>query len=436
MLKRIIEQRGCAQWFSGLLGLTLVACGPSAAVEPAWPPAVKEWYGRALQSYGSADQVDAQAAIARALQADPTRPEVRLLAAQIALADLDYPAVLKHTDGLSSSDARGLRARARWYAGELTEAADELEQLLADPQVHDGWAEGVLQLARRGQGRTPFALKGSRLAVTELTSGTSPAMVVPLELNGQPVLGLLSTGSAEVVVDSAGSRDPSWVTLNFEKRFEVKDVPALTDDLSGISRELDRPIKVLLGVNFLRHVNATFDVLGQQFVVRTYEPPPPPLATKLPVQYVRGGGMVVRSRIGAGAEAPTFALFVDSRQPFSLALDDDAWKRTGVGADRFLRVPGNPDVRQARLSQVRLGAYDVPSVAALQGDGQEQLEKGLGIALDGRMGTGLLRGFRVSFGDAGRSLWLEDLATSLAARETPSSEDEEGADLPAPSSSP
>jgi hypothetical protein len=394
--------------------LGLNGCGPTAAVEPAWPPAVKEWYTRALTSYSKADQGDAEMAVQRALQADPQRPEVRTLAAKIALANLDYAAVLTHTEGLTSADARGLRARAHWYAGELEAAAEELEQLLSDPSVHDGWGSGVLQLARQGHGRKPFAIKkGSRLAVTELTPAAErQAMVVPLELNGQPVLGLLSTGSSEVVIDSAGGVDPSWVTLRFGD-FEVKDVPALTEDLSGVERDLKEPIKVLVGINLLRRLNATFDLMGRQFVVRSYEAPPPPSATKLPVQYVKGGAMVVRSRLGAGSSASSVALFVDSREDFSIALDEEAWKTSGVRPDSFIPVPGRSPLRQARLGVVRLGAFDIPSVPAWQGVESDLLEKALGTALDGRLGAGLLGSFRVSFADNGRALWLEELAASL-----------------------
>jgi hypothetical protein len=408
--------------------LGLSGCSPAAAVEPAWPPAAKEWYTRALASYAKADQSDAEMAIQRALQADPQRQEVRTLAAQIALANLDYPAVLAHTDGLTSADARGLRARAHWYAGELEAAAEDLEQLLSDPSVHDGWGSGVLQLARQGHGRAPFSIKkGSRLAVTELTPAAErQAMVVPLELNGQPVLGLLSTGSSEVVIDSAGGVDPSWVTLRFGGDFEIKDVPALTEDLSGVERDLKEPIKVLVGINLLRRLNATFDLMGRQFVVRSYEAPPPPLATKLPVQYVKGGGMVVRSRLGAGSSASNVALFVDSREDFSIALDEEAWKTSGVRPDSFIPVPGRSPLRQARLGVVRLGAFDIPSVPAWQGVESDLLEKALGTSLDGRLGSGLLGSFRVSFADGGRALWLEELAASLPSSDANGATEGEG----------
>jgi hypothetical protein len=37
----------------------------------------------------------------------------------------------------------------------------------------------------------------------------------------------------------------------------------------------------------------------------------------------------------------------------------------------------------------------------------------LGVDLDGRIGTGMLGSFRLTFTDRGRSLWLEDLASAL-----------------------
>src|SRR5690606_36339670 len=180
-------------------------------------------------------------------------------------------------------------------------------------------------------------------------------------------------------------------------RVEVKDVPASSQDLSGIARVVNAPIKMLLGTNILRHLNATFDYLGRQFVVRNYEPPPPPVATRVPLAYIRGGGMVLRSTIGTEAGAPSFNLFLDSASTFSIALDDEAWKRTNIDPANLLPVPGGQSgMRQARLSQVKLGAFGVPSVPAVSGIGFGELEQTLGIDLDGLLGSGLLSNFRVT----------------------------------------
>ena len=204
----------------------------------------------------------------------------------------------------------------------------ELEALLADPGVRDEWAENVAKLARRGGGRSPFTLSGL-LGYGEMPriSATNMSLVIPVEVNGEEALGLVHTGYAETVVD--GSGDPTWISLRFgdsrqpgASHLEVKDVPAITKDLSGLSRGLNAPIKVLLGVNLLRHIHPTFDFEGGQFVVRSFEPPPPPAATTVRVNYVKGGGMVLRSPLGRDAKSPQAALFIDSSMNFPFAFAD------------------------------------------------------------------------------------------------------------------
>jgi hypothetical protein len=171
-------------------------------------------------------------------------------------------------------------------------------------------------------------------------------------------------------------------------------------------------VKVLLGTNILRHLNPTFDYLGRQFVVRNYEPPPPPVATRVPLAYIRGGGMVLRSTIGSTADAPGFNLFLDSASTFSVALDDQAWQRTKIDPGSLLPVPGSASgLREARLSQIKLGAFGVPSVPAVSGVDFAELEQTLGIELDGLLGSGLLSNFRVTLAEGGRTLWFEDLPT-------------------------
>lgn len=400
-------------WLLAVGGLAWGCGGGGVAGESEWPVESKRWYDRALASYQSLDGEDARTAVNKALQVEPQRLELQGLATRIALSQLDYDGALQYSSGLTNSEAHSLRARAFWYSGRISEAGTELEALLSDPDVKDAWAEEVLKLVRQGAGRQPFTMRGSLLAVTEMPRlPNSTAMLVPIELNGQPVLAMLSTSSGEVVIDSAGGRESSWVSIVFDGRVEVKDVPALAKDLSGISREVNAPVKVLLGTNILRHLNATFDYLGRQFVVRNYEPPPPPVATRVPLAYIRGGEMVLRSTIGTDAEAPEFNLFLDSASTFSIALDDEAWKRTKVDLNSLLPVPGADNgMRQTRLSQVKLGAFGVPSVPAVSGVALADLEQSLGIELDGLLGSGLLSNFRVTLAEGGRTLWFEDLPT-------------------------
>lgn len=426
--------RRCSR-LAAACAVVVASCAPVQSPEPQWPPRAREWFERAQSSYRALDADDAAESIDKALALQPQRPEVKLLAARIALAQLEYQTALDHLKGVPGSDARAVRGRALWYSGQMAEAAEELDALLTDANVRDEWAAGVVKLARAGRGRKPFTKTGPNLAVVEMPRVASTAMIVPVELNGQPVLGLVSTGSTEVVVDSAGGREPSWVSLRFAQRIEVKDVPALTKDLSGMSRELNAPIKVLLGSNLLRHLNVTFDFLGRQFVVRNYEPPPPPVATKLDVQYIRGGGMVLSSEIGEQAEPPRFALFVDSGSSYPIVLDDPAWARTNIPATQRAAVPGKTGITQARLPHVKLGAFGLTDVTALNGVPFDELERVLDIELDGLLGSGVLSAFRVTLADRGKTMWLEDMPAPLPeVPQTPQAPDLELPPPPAPKS--
>jgi hypothetical protein len=399
-----MSRRLCALAFVASWAL---ACGPGSKGAD-WPPLAKKWYDRALASFRRVDVEDADLAIQNARRLEPNREEVRLLAARIALARLEFDEAVKALAGLTSSEARAIRGRAYWYAGRVTEAADELEQLLVEPDVKDPWAREVAKLSRRGTGREPFRMSGALVGVSAMPEvGPGAALIVPIELNGEPVLGLIATGTPEVMVDST-SREPSWVSLRFGERVEVKDVPALPKDLSGVSKQLNAPIKVLLGVNLLRHLRPTIDYHGSQFVVRTYDPPPPPRSTTLKPAYVRGGGMVFRAALSRSAEDTDSSLLVDTSMFFPIALDDAAWTKAGVDPSRLQPLPAMAGLRHGMLPYLRIGAYEIPDVPGVSGAPLAEFEKGLDIDLDGLVGSGLLAAFRVTLTDGGRTLWLED----------------------------
>ena len=60
---------------------------------------------------------------------------------------------------------------------------------------------------------------------------------------------------------------------------------------------------------------------------------------------------------------------------------------------------------------VRLGSFDVPNVPAVfgatAGDKISEIERGLGIDLDGLLGSPVLSELRVTFTDGGRAMWFE-----------------------------
>jgi hypothetical protein len=393
------------------LGLALAAgCAAAGPGEADWPPLAKKWFDRAEASFKTGDIEDADTAIDSALHADKARPAIRLLAGRIALARLEYAKVLTLLKGVEGSEASSIRGRALWYSGQVEQAADELEQLVADPEVRDAWATDIAKLSRRGIGRKPFTMSGGMVAVTEMPRAGTAALIVPVEISGEPALGLIATGTAEVVLDSSRGGEPSWVSLRFGDKIEVRDVPALSKDLSGVSRQVNAPIRALLGVNLLRHLHPTFDFMGGQFVVRSFEAPPPPEATAVKLNYVRGGGMLLRGALGTASSNTPASLLIDTSIPFPVALDDGGWKKAGVPLTSLRSVPNQGSLKQGVLPLLRLGAFDVPSVPGLSGnDPVKELENGLGIDLDGLVGSGLFASFRVTLVDGGRTMWLEDM---------------------------
>lgn len=398
---------------AGALAVSSVvsACAANGGTgEADWPPIGKKWYDRAQASFHEGDVEDAHVAIDNALKVVPDRDAARLLSAKISLAELDYDRVITTLRGMDSSEARRIRGRAFWYSGDLDHAADELDKLVTDPEVRDAWATDVAKLARLGVGRKPFEVSGGLLAVVEMPRTGTTSLIVPLELNGEPVLGLVSTGVAEAVIDSSAGAKASWVSLRFGEKVEVRDVPALAQDLSGLSRQLNAPIRILLGVNVLRHLHPTFDIAGAQFVVRTFDPPPPPAATTVKLNYLRGGGMLLRGAFGAAQAAPACALLVDTSRPYPLSLDGGGWKKAGIDPSRLQAVAGMNDLKQGLLPVLRLGAFELPQVPGLGGDSfVKEREEGLDVDLDGVAGSGLFAMLRVTLADGGRTLWLEDL---------------------------
>jgi hypothetical protein len=393
----------------------------------------QKWFDRAKASYANVDLDDAWDASKSAMQAAPNDPEIRTWAGRVALAKLDFGETVRLLKGVNTTDAKGLRGRAKWYAGDIDQAADELESMLQDPEVHDGWAKAIATLARRGAGRKPFQLNGGLLAVSEMPRlPNNTSFLVPVEIDGEPGLAMVATGTAEVTLDSAARKEPAWVSLRFGGRIEVKDVPAMVQDLSGISRQMNVPIKALLGVNLLRHLNVTFDYIGGQFIVRTFTPPIPPSATRVPIAYIKGGGMLMRSALSTDKGAPSASLLLDSAMSFPIALDQDGWKKAGTDIGKLLPVPQDSKLKQGTVPLLRLGAFDIPQVPGVYGTPIAEVEKGVEVDIDGVVGSGLLAYFRVTLTDGGRAMWLEDVPQYTQTAPPP----EKGAPPPASSAAP
>jgi len=389
----------------------LIACGPSlGSGGGARSGPAAQWLDRAKVSYRAADFDDAHESVGRALAVAPNDVEARILGARIALVRLDYAETLRLTEGLDASDAHAARGRAYWFSGDVEHAADELEALLADPAVKDPWARDVAALARRGVGRHPFEMSGGLVGAVDMPKmldrvPLGAADVVPCELDGERILALVATGSSEVLLDSNSRREPAWGGLRLD-RLEVKDVPALVQDLTPIARQIGVPIKALLGAQLLRHAHATFDRRGDQFIARRQDATPPPDASRVPLYYLRGGGMVLRATVTARDQDP-IALFVDSSRPFPLLLQDPAWKLAGVDLNSLASLPDSPNVKHGTVPVFRIGGFDLARMPAIEGLDMGELVTGLDVNLGGVVGADLLAFFRVTFADDGRFIWIE-----------------------------
>ena len=394
------------------------ACGPGLGPLAATrPPAAEQWFSRAKVSYKAGDFEDAHDSVNHAIQVAPKDPELRALAARVALTRLEFTEALKLTEnlkleGAAATDVHGIRGRAFWYNGDIDQAADELEAMLADPDVKDPWAKEIARLARRGSGRHPFMMEGGLIAPIKMPRGIDrvplgPAHVVPIELEGDPILALVATGVSELTIDSNARKEPAWVNLRFGGRIEVKDVPALTQDLSPISRQLGVPIKALLGVNLLRHIHVTFDRRGDQFIVRRQDPTPPPEGSRIPLWYLRGGGMTLRGLFTSAPEGTETPLLVDSSRFLMLALQDDTWKKAGVDPKSLTPLADAPNIRRGPVPTFKLGGFDLSRMPAMQGLEMGEFQQTLDVNVGGVVGAELLAFFRVTFADEGRFIWIE-----------------------------
>jgi len=369
-----------------------------------------KWMKRAADEYRNGELAEAADSIAKAQKGSPCDPEVAVLAARIALAKLDYPEALKALKDIDGSEAAALRARAYWYSDDVAHTAEELSRALEDPDFKDPWAKPVRELAgTQGNGRKPFQLKdgGARLVDVRMPRDLGYLLLVPCEIDGQATIALAVTGVPEVVLDTKGRSKPGWVSVKFgtgERSMEFRDVPAMVQDLSSFTQQGALPIGALIGVNFLRRLHLTFDRRGDQFIIRREEPPPPPSATKIPVSYVKAGGMVVRATLKKEFEASA-GIWINTGEPWTLALPDPTWKKLGVDPKTLSTYAG---LQHGKLNDVRVGGLDVGPVESLAGiTGIEEKLKQLDVDTAGGMGVGFLSAFRVTLADGGRTMWLE-----------------------------
>ena len=230
--------------------------------------------------------------------------------------------------------------------------------MLQDPKVKDPGRGTSSDLARRGQGATrsrwtaassrrrdaararPRVARGGghRPVRARRGAGSSPSSRPPRR------------GDARLEL----AQEPAWVNLRFGRNVEVKDVPALMGDLRADRPPARRAHQSAPGRQFFRHVNATFDRRGDQFVVRKEESVGAarrePRSALLPSGRRDDGS---RDRHAAGRSAAP----VPRRhsRPFPSCSRTAAWKKAGVDVRTLTPVADMPNVKDGTLPDFRFG---------------------------------------------------------------------------------
>jgi hypothetical protein len=103
-------------------------------------------------------------------------------------------------------------------------------------------------------------------------------------------------------------------------------------------------------------------------------------------------------------------MLIDTSMALPVALDEAGWKKAGVDVKDLKSVPDDPEkkLREGTIPLLKVGSYEISQVPGYFNDQVKQVETKLGFNIDGMVGNGLLAYYRMTFGDGGRILWLED----------------------------
>ena len=172
-----------------MLTLACASCGAAGPHEAEWPPLAKKWFDRADRSFRQADIEDAQLAVDNALRIVPERQEVRLLAARVALAQLEHDRAIQLLRGLTSTAARTIRGRALWYSNRIARAATALPRAAKYPRADSLRQTGGSNLAARST-RTPGKARSTSASNEDGGSG-SPSSPTAAKLTVSPSDGRL-----------------------------------------------------------------------------------------------------------------------------------------------------------------------------------------------------------------------------------------------------
>jgi hypothetical protein len=134
-----------------------------------------------------------------------------------------------------------------------------------------------------------------------------------------------------------------------------------------------------------------------------------------PSQVVSGGGVESDDTHGLTP------LLVDTSSLFPVALEDPVFARAGVALASLHAEPGTPNLKTGTLPSLKIGAFDLPKVPAVEGAPMADVFANVDLDMGGIIGAGLLSVFRVTFGDEGRFMWIEPDPAMMQGMDTPPS---------------
>ncbi|MBI2894310.1 MAG: hypothetical protein HYY06_12225 [Deltaproteobacteria bacterium] len=400
--------------------LLLAACGVSSTVprprEPSPGRAGDEqpdgedgstlaarWTGRAEAAWSSGDFARASSGFDRAVQADGSLVRARVGKARSLLAEGDATAAAELLAGVDDPGAKALRALAL-YQGSLPGAAGALEELAPTK----GYPRDALALTRALRSRRPYQVEGARAAIPLLTDLPLPA--VPAVADGTMVRMLVDTGASETVVDRTIA-----ARLHFEGRhgvigtlelgsIVVRNVPAVSRDLSQLGRSLGAPVTGVLGMRLLGLLHATIDYPSAWLALGAQGPDVRPAGTGVRVPYwlVDGQFLAVRARAN---EAPEGAFLVSGGGTFAVALSDEGLRAIGRREEELTREPDG--FARYPLSKLRVGGLEVTDVPAIHFVFPERLVSETGVHFAGVLSHAFLAQWRLSIDSDHRALVFE-----------------------------
>jgi hypothetical protein len=126
--------------------------------------------------------------------------------------------------------------------------------------------------------------------------------------------------------------------------------------------------------------------------------------------FLRAGIAPSQPAAGAGSADDTRGmtpLLVDTSSLFPVALQDSVFTHAGVDLATLHPEPGTPNLKTGTLPSLKIGAFDLPKVPAVEGAPMGDILANIDLDMGGIVGAGLLSVFRVTFGDDGRFMWIE-----------------------------